>query len=55
MNIDMVMAALNQEIADRLKEVVHHSDKRVQYLSIRYIDKMADSGVIASVDTTSNS
>ena len=37
------------------KDVIHHSDRGVQYLSIRYIDKMADSGVIASVGTTGDS
>lgn len=53
MNIDMVMAALNQAIADRNnpKDVIHRSDRGVQYLSIRYTDKMADSGVITSVGT----
>ena len=57
MNTDMVMAALNQAIADRNhpKDVIHHSDRGVQYLSIRYTNKMADSGVIASVGTTGDS
>lgn len=57
MNTDMVMAALNQAIANRNKpeEVTHHSDRGVQYLSIRYTDKMTDSSVIASVGTTSDS
>ena len=57
MNTDMVMAALNQAIADRNhpKDVIHHSDRGVQYLSIRYTDKMTDSGVIASVGTTGDS
>ena len=57
MNTDMVMAALNQAIADRNhpKDDIHHSDRGVQYLSIRYTDKMADSGVIASVGTTGDS
>jgi len=57
MNTDMVMAALNQAITDRNnpKDVVHHSDRGVQYLSIRYTDKMTDSGVIASVGTTGDS
>ena len=57
MNTDMVMAALNQAITDRNnpKAVIHHSDRGVQYLSIRYTDKMADSGVIASVGTTGDS
>ena len=55
MKTDMVMAALNQAIAadrNNPKDVIHHSDRGVQYLSIRYTDKMTDSGVIASVGTT---
>ena len=57
MNTDMVMAALNQAIADRNnpKDVIHHSDRGVQYLSIRYKDKMTESDVIASVGTTGDS
>ena len=57
MNTDMVMAALNQAIADRNnpKDVIHHSDREGQYLSIRYTNKMADSGVITSVGTTGDS
>ena len=57
MNTDMVMAALNQAITDRNnpKDVIHHSDRGVQYLSIHYTDKMADCGVIASVGTTGDS
>ena len=57
MNTNMVMSALNQAIADRNnpKDVIHHSDRGVQYLSIRYTDKMTDSGVIASVGTTGDS
>ena len=57
MNTDMVMAALNQAIANRNepKNVIHHSDRGVQYLSIRYTDKMVISSVIASVGTTSDS
>ena len=57
MNTDMVMAALNQAIADRNnpKDVVHHSDRGIQYLSIRYTDKMTDSGVIASLGTMGDS
>ena len=57
MNTDMVMAALNQAITDRNnpKEVIHHSDRGVQYLSIRYTSRMKDSGIIASVGTTGDS
>ncbi len=55
MNTDMVMAALNQAIADRNnpKDVIHHSDRGVQYLSIRYTSRIRDSGIIASVGITS--
>lgn len=57
MNTDMVMAALNQAIADRNhpKDVIHHSDRGTQYLSIRYTSRMTDSGVIASVGTKGDS
>ena len=48
---------LNQAIVDRNnpKVVIHHIDRGVHYLSIRYTDEMTDSGVIASVDTTGDS
>ena len=38
-NTDMVMAVLNQAIADRNKpkEVIYHSDRGVQYLSATQI------------------
>ena len=51
------MAALNQALADRNKpkDVIHHSDRGVQYLSIRYTSSMTDCGVIASVSTTGDS
>ena len=57
MNTDMVMAALNQAIVNRnkRKNVIHHSDRGVQYLSIRYTSRMADSSIIASVGTTGDS
>jgi len=35
--------------------VIHHSDRGVQYLSIRYTSRMTDAGVIASVGTTDDS
>ena len=52
-----IMAALNQALADRNKpkDVIHHSDRGVQYLSIRYTSSMTDCGVIASVGTTGDS
>ena len=57
MNTDMVMAGLNQAIIDRNKpkNVIHHSDRGVQYLSIRYTSRVTDSGISASVGTTGDS
>ena len=51
------MAALNQALADRNKpkDVIHHSDCGVQYLSICYTNKMAESKAIASVGITDDS
>ncbi len=37
------------------KDVIHRSDRGVQDLSIRYTDKMTDSGIITSVGTTGDS
>ena len=41
MNTDMVLDALEQALHDRgmPKNVIHHSDRGVQYLSIRYINQ----------------
>ena len=51
------MAASNQALAgiNKPKDVIHHSDRGVQYLSIRYTYSMPDRGVIASVGTTGDS
>lgn len=35
--------------------LVHHSDKGVQYLAIRYTQRLAEAGVLASVGSTSDS
>ena len=55
MNTDI--AAVNQAIADRNKpkEVIHHSDRGVQCLSICYTNKIAESNIIASVGTNGDS
>ena len=41
MNTDMVLDALEQALLDRgmPKNVIHHSDRGVQYLSIRYTNR----------------
>ena len=35
--------------------LVHHSDKGVQYLALRYTQRLADAGVVASVGSTGDS
>ena len=42
MNTDMVLDALEQALHDRgmPKNVIHHSDRGVQYLSIRYTNRL---------------
>ncbi len=53
----MYRRAFNEAIADRNNpnNVIHHSDRGVQYLSIRYTSRRTDSGIIASVGTTGDS
>ena len=35
--------------------LIHHSDKGVQYLAIRYTQRLADAGAVASVGSTGDS
>jgi len=50
---DFVLDALEQALYDRggdgLAGLVHHSDRGTQYLSMRYTDRLADSGIAPSV------
>ena len=44
------MAVWNRQRAgDDLSQLVHHSDRGVQYLSIRYSERLADNAIVASV------
>jgi len=38
-----------------LEELVHHSDRGVQYLSVRYTQRLADEGAVASVGSRGDS
>ena len=53
MRTDLVLDALEQAIYarghDALTGLVHHSDRGVQYLSMRYTDRLADAGIAPSV------
>jgi transposase InsO family protein len=54
---DLALAALEQALHDRrdVDGLVHHSDRGVQYLSIRYTDRLAEAGVEASVGSVGDS
>ena len=56
---DFVLDALDQAIYDRLTaatgDLVHHSDRGTQYLSMRYTERLADAGIEPSVGSRGDS
>jgi len=54
---DLALDALEQALHARPERegLVHHSDRGVQYLSIRYTDRLAEAGVEASVGSVGDS
>ncbi len=58
---DLALDALEQAIwarserGRRLDELVHHSDRGVQYLSIRYTERLAETGAVNSVGSKGDS
>ena len=56
---DLALDALEQAIWDRLDQpvdgLVHHSDAGVQYLSIRYTERLTEAGIEPSVGTVGDS
>ena len=48
---DLALDALEQALYDRETDagLVHHSDRGVQYLSIRYTERLAEAGIEPSV------
>ena len=54
---DLALDALEQAIHARedLENLVHHSDRGVQYLSIRYTDRLAKAGIEPSVGSVGDS
>ncbi len=56
---DFVMDALEQALHDRKRPsgetLIHHSDHGVQYVSLRYTERLADAGIKASVGTVGDS
>ena len=56
---DLALNALEQAICERdeaeHKRLVHHSDRGVQYLSIRYTERLAEAGIEPSVGSKGDS
>lgn len=56
---DLALDALEMAIWARQEEdldgLVHHSDRGVQYLSIRYTERLAEAGAVASVGSRGDS
>jgi putative transposase len=55
---DFVLDALEQAIYDRrgdLEDLVHHSDRGTQYLSMRYTERLADAAIAPSVGSRGDS
>ena len=54
---DLVLDALEQAIhaRGRSEHLIHHSDRGVQYLSIRYSERLAEAGITASVGSVGDS
>jgi putative transposase len=56
---DLALDALEQALYDRpinqAESLVHHSDRGVQYLSIRYTERSAEAGIEPSVGSTGDS
>lgn len=56
---DFVLDALEQALHERQPQrdggLIHHSDRGVQYVSIRYTERLAEAGVEASVGSVGDS
>ena len=55
---DLALDALEMAIfarGDPLPGLIHHSDRRVQYLAIRYTERLADAGAVGSVGSKGDS
>lgn len=54
---DLALDALEQALwaRDGIEELVHHSDRGVQYVSIRYTERLAEAGIEPSVGSVGDS
>jgi putative transposase len=53
--LDALEMALWARRATRLDGLIHHSDRGVQYLAIRYTERLAEAGAVASVGSRGDS
>jgi putative transposase len=53
--LDALDMALWSRRAGRLAGLVHHSDRGVQYLAVRYTERLAEAGAVASVGSRGDS
>jgi putative transposase len=53
--LDALEMALWRRRARRLDGLVHHSDRGVQYLAVRYTERLAEAGAVASVGSKGDS
>lgn len=58
LRVDLALDALEMAIWNRkgdLTKLVHHSDRGVQYLAIRYSERLAEAGAVSSVGSKGDS
>ena len=51
----MKLGALQHRQGADLSQLTHHSDRGVQYLSVRYSQRLADNSIVASVGSKGDS
>lgn len=59
MNTDFVLDALEQALyarqPDKAEDLIHHSDRGSQYVSIRYTERLVEAGIDPSVGSKGDS
>ncbi len=55
LSIDALEMAIHSRQHRDLSQVIHHSDRGVQYLSIRYTERLGDADIVASVGSRGDS
>jgi putative transposase len=53
--LDALEQAIYQRCGDTANDLVHHSDRGTQYLSMRYTHRLADAGIAPSVGSRGDS